>query len=91
MADPREHGAWSEQTSAQVRAERAAAGMTQTELAERSGLPRMTVIRIETGKRVPDVQQIARLCTAFGLRMETFMMRVQERVDSVERGEDQVS
>lgn len=91
MADNmREHGLVSEVTASQIRAERAAAGLGQTEMVERSGLSRSTYIRLEKGTRVADVEQLRRICNALNLSMTTFMDRVQQRIDAIERGEDGV-
>jgi DNA-binding XRE family transcriptional regulator len=80
--DARERTLWSEATAAQIRAERAAAGLTQIELAERAGMPRITYVRLEKGSRVADVSQLEKLCRAFDLPMSEFFRRVEERVDA---------
>lgn len=67
-------------TAAQIRAERAAMGVAQDEMARQAGIPRSTYIRIEQGKRVVDVTQLARLCGVYRLPLSEFMQRVQARV-----------
>ena len=76
----RERSAWSDAVSAQIRAERAAAGLTQADVVKRSGIPRSTYIRIESGSRVPDVTQLARLCDSWGLGLSEFFRRVEGRM-----------
>ena len=76
----RERSDWSEAVAAQVRAERAAAGLTQAQVYEPAGLPRSTYIRIEKGTRVADTTQLARILSVFDLRMSEFFRRVEGRV-----------
>lgn len=46
---------------------------------ERSGIPRSTYIRLETGKRVADITQLARIAGALGISVSTFLERVEAR------------
>lgn len=78
----RERSDWSEAVAAQVRAERAAAGLTQAQVYEPAGLPRSTYIRVEKGTRVADTTQLARICNVLGLRMSEFFARVEGRLHS---------
>lgn len=78
-----ERSAWSDATAAQIRAERAAAGWTQEQLAERSGVPRISIARIETGVRVADTSQVPRFCAAFGLSVTEFFRRVESRIEQL--------
>ena len=50
-----------------VREARRRAGLTQAELAERAGVPKSTVGRIESGARVPSTEMVERLVRAAGL------------------------
>jgi transcriptional regulator with XRE-family HTH domain len=52
-----------------VREARRRAGLTQAELAERAGVPRSTVARIESGARTPSVELVERLVRAAGLEV----------------------
>lgn len=80
MADnAREQSPWSDAVAAQIRAERAAAQMTQAELIKASGLARSTYLRLEKGERVADVTQLARICGALGISLSEFLMRVEQR------------
>ena len=72
----------SQAVSATLRAERAAAQMTQAELAERSGLGYQTVMRLEKGERSPSVSQLAALCSALGLSMSDLVERAEQRLRS---------
>ena len=76
----RERSRWSDAVAATIRAERAAAGDTQEELAAKAGLPRSTYIRLETGQRVADIQQLDRICTALRLDIAEFMRRAKARL-----------
>ena len=87
----REQSPWSLATSAQIRAERAAAGLTQAQMVELSGLSRMTYLRLERGARVPDITQLARICGALGLPLSVFLARVEERKPEDDLGDVDVS
>ena len=71
--------------AAQLRAERAAQGLTQDELSKRSGIGKQTILRIENGQRVMDTAQLGDLCRALGISIITFVMRAEERL---EQGQD---
>jgi len=73
----RERSPWSDAVAAQIRAERAARGLTQADMVERSGVPRSTYIRLERGQRVADSTQLARLCAVWELRVSEFFARVE--------------
>ncbi|MFF0457490.1 helix-turn-helix domain-containing protein [Nocardia africana] len=49
---------------------RAAAGLTQTELARRMGTTQPTIARIEGGGRMPTLDMLERLATAVGRRLD---------------------
>lgn len=79
---PRERGPWSDATARTIRAERAAAGMSQADVIRETGFSRSTYLRLESGERVADVSQIASLAQAFGLSMQAFVGRIEERVNA---------
>jgi DNA-binding XRE family transcriptional regulator len=54
----------------QLRSLRAAAGLTQGELADRSNLSRQTISILERGSRIPAPETLARLCEALGVAAE---------------------
>lgn len=66
--------------AAQLRAERAAVGMSQEELAEVSGVSHSAIARIETGVRVMDTAQLGAFCKALGISLATFAIRADERM-----------
>lgn len=63
-----------------LRAERAAAGLSQAELAERAGIPRPTYLRYERGDRQLSVVQAIQLAQALGMSLVVFASRVEERM-----------
>ena len=72
----RERTLTSSAVAAQIRAERAVKRWTVDEMAERSGIPRSTYYKLETGKRVADVSQLG--------RMTEFITRAEARVTGEE-------
>lgn len=68
--------------AAQLRAERAAAGLTQADLAKASGISRVQLARIEGGERTLDVAQAADIAKALGLTLVEFVQRAEERLDA---------
>lgn len=75
----RELSPWSQAVAAQIRAERAAANLTQAEMIDLTGLSRSTYIRLEKGEHVSDVSQLARICGALRMPLSEFLMRVERR------------
>jgi transcriptional regulator with XRE-family HTH domain len=69
--------------AAQIRAERAAAGMTQQEVQDASGIPKSTHLRLESGERVADVSQLAAFCAAVNVPVAVFMARAEARLETV--------
>jgi transcriptional regulator with XRE-family HTH domain len=47
---------------------RKAKGLTQDELAERSGVPQSTISKVERGAHVPAGDTLAKLCDALGMK-----------------------
>lgn len=82
--DARQRSIWSDQLAATIRAERSAAGLTQSEMVTRTGIARSTYVRMEKGERVADITQIGLICQALKLPLSTFMRRVEERVTQVD-------
>jgi transcriptional regulator with XRE-family HTH domain len=76
--------------AAQLRAERAAAGMSQAELSKRSGVSPSTILRIEQGQRAMDIPQMAAFCRALGVSMTEFATQAERRMRRErEAGEDE--
>lgn len=65
--------------AAQIRAERAAKGWTQDDLAKRAGIGAKTLLRIENGQTVGNVSQVADICQALGLTFVEFARRAEVR------------
>jgi transcriptional regulator with XRE-family HTH domain len=89
MADNmRERSDVSRGLAAQIRAERAASGMTQEQAARAAGLAKMTYRRLESGERVVDVTQMDKLARAFGLSMTELVERATARTERFSEGSD---
>ena len=63
--------------AAAVRAERAQAGWSQEELAERAGLHRTYVSGVERGLRNISIDNIDRIASALGIPISTLFLRVE--------------
>ena len=70
-----------EATGRQIKAERAALGMTQAGLAERLGKDKQTVMRYENGKRDIPVDDLAVMAAVFGIGPIELLRRAQERIE----------
>lgn len=70
---------WDEAASETIRAERAAARLSQAEVAKRAGIPRVSYIRYETGERKPNVVHIAAIAQALNLSFSAFARQIEER------------
>ncbi|WP_353950004.1 helix-turn-helix transcriptional regulator [Knoellia sp. S7-12] len=79
-ANARTVGHLSLTVAAQIRAERASAGLTQDKIIAASGVSRSTYLRLESGKRPADITQIGGICDALNLDLVTFFERVKERM-----------
>lgn len=79
MAISRERSAFAAAVAAQLRAERAASGLTQAEVSKRSGIPFGTYRRLEDGDRVMDTAHLGRLQDVFGLSVQEFIARAERR------------
>ena len=66
-----------------VREARRRAGFTQAELAERAGVPKSTVGRIESGARVPSTDMVERLVRAAGLCVSVSLSEPDPGTDSM--------
>ncbi len=58
-----------------VNGARRSAGLTQRELAERSGIPQPTIARIESGKQMPRADTLDRLLRACGWELDMAVRR----------------
>jgi len=66
-----------------VREARRRAGFTQAELAERAGVPKSTVGRIESGARLPSTEMVERLVRAAGLDVSVSLSEPDPGTDSM--------
>lgn len=66
--------------AATIRAERAAARLSQNELASRAGIPRPTYLRYERGDRNIPVITAIQLAEALGMTFGEFARRVEDRL-----------
>lgn len=76
----RERSPLSAAIAATVRAERAAQGWTQQELARQSGVSYGSVRRIEDGSRAADIAQADRLARAFGVTLTELLHMAEQRL-----------
>lgn len=58
-----------------VNGARRSAGLTQRELAEKSGVPQPTIARIESGKQMPRADTLDRLLRACGWELDMTLRR----------------
>jgi transcriptional regulator with XRE-family HTH domain len=66
-----------------VREARLRAGLTQAALAEKAGVPKSTVGRIESGARTPSVELVERLVRAAGLDVMVSLSETDPGADSM--------
>lgn len=79
-SNKRERSVYSDAVAATIKGERAAAGLHQRDMIERTGISRSTYIRIEAGTHVADTTEVARICAALGLGFADFFHRVELRL-----------
>ena len=66
--------------AAQLRAERAAAGLNQAELGKAAGLSKQTILRFENESRSMDTAQLADICRALGITIVDFVLGAEQRL-----------
>jgi DNA-binding XRE family transcriptional regulator len=75
-SDPNEHSGalskWIKLVSRRISKERENAGLTQDELAKRTGLPQSHISRLETGKHSPSRATIEKIAAALGKSLSDF-------------------
>lgn len=82
---------WSEAAARTIRAERAAANMSQAAVISAAGISRSTYLRLEAGERVADISQLAAIATALGIETADFVQRVAGRVAEVDADADPIA
>ena len=75
--------------AARLTAEREARGWTAAELAERSGVSRAMIGKIERGEARPTASLLGKLSGAFGLTLSTLLSRVEDQAGRVTTRETQ--
>lgn len=66
--------------AAQLRAERAASGLTLDDLVAATDMSKSSIQRYLRGDRIVDVEDLALFSRAFGVSMTTILDRAQERM-----------
>lgn len=85
MSIERDRGrGWNAAVAAQLRAERAARGLTVDELADRAGIPRRTLMRLLNAQRALDVAHLAALASAVDLSVGELLARAEARLEDDE-------
>jgi transcriptional regulator with XRE-family HTH domain len=64
--------------AARIRAEREERGWTPAELAERSGVSRAMIAKVEAGKSSPTAMLLGKLSGALGITMSTLLSRAED-------------
>ncbi|PDO85633.1 helix-turn-helix domain-containing protein [Kosakonia pseudosacchari] len=75
--------------SARIRVERESRGWSLSELAERAGVSRAMIHKIERGESSPTAALLARLSGAFGISMSTLIARAEMQEGKLLRHADQ--
>ena len=71
-----------EAISREIRAERARQRLSQREVYEAAGISRSTYVRIEGASRGIDVEQLIRICDAFGVATSDLVRRAEDSLES---------
>jgi transcriptional regulator with XRE-family HTH domain len=80
---------FSQRLADRLRHERDARGWALAELAERSGVAKATISKIERAEASPTAVILVRLASAFGLTLAGLMARAEERQDRLLRASEQ--
>jgi transcriptional regulator with XRE-family HTH domain len=75
--------------AARIKAEREARSWSLAEVAQRSGVSRAMISKVERGESSPTAALLGRLCGAFGLNMSTLLTRAEGDAGRIARGADQ--
>lgn len=82
-SNARERGDLSRRVSEEIRAERARQRRTQKDVYTAAGMASSTYVRLETGERVVDVEQLAKVAEALGLRPYVLVQRAETEPQDV--------
>lgn len=69
---------YAERIGARVRALREAAGLTQGELARRTGIHRPNIARIESGRHMPSLDTVVRIARALDVQPSAILSVLDE-------------
>lgn len=78
-----------ERIAARIKAEREARGWSLADVAERSGVSRAMISKVERGESSPTAVLLGRLSGAFGLTMSTLLARAEGETGRVSRAASQ--
>ena len=67
-----------------LRSTREKAGVTQVELANRTGMEQSTISKIERRERRVDVTELRRICVALGVPLATFISCLERELSGIE-------
>lgn len=79
-SNARERTPTSDAVAAQIRAERAASGLSQGAVFTAAGISKSAYLKLESGRNVADISQLAGICEALGLDLPTFFARAEARI-----------
>lgn len=65
---------------AELRGLRSKRGLSQRELAQRTGISERTIIRVESGERAMNIRQLYALCRALGIKPSRLINAVEIEV-----------
>ena len=63
----------------ELRKARLAADLTQEELADKAGVPRIYISQLEHDKKSPTLDVVFRICDALGISASSLIARVEKR------------
>jgi len=77
--------------ASRVRIERESRNWSLASLAEKSGVSKAMISKIERGESSPTTNMLGRLCGAFGLTLSTFLTRAEGKDGNLIRAEQQAT
>lgn len=76
-------GPWTEAVAAEIRAERARQKLSQVALAEASGVPRSTLVKLEAGTRPIDMEQLRQIADALHISQWELVRRAESNTGGI--------
>jgi len=77
--EQQEEDAWRTAVAETLRAERAVAGLNQSQVSQRTGISRTSYRFYESGERNPDAVQLAIIAEAFGIPFSRLYSEIDRR------------